>query len=83
MKQFYFLDMIENQGKNLRLGTSIFGLFLCFWMARSNAFSSSFAFSTDSSAVLKLTAPPALQRVSVAIRLSRVGEGKTKTVAQS
>ena len=49
---------------NLRSGTSIFGRFLCLAIARSNAFKISFAFSTDSSAVLKLTAPPTLQRVS-------------------
>ena len=58
-------DKQDVGGGNLRSGTSIFGLFLCLRIARSNAFSISFAFSTDSSAVLKLTAPPTLQRVSV------------------
>ena len=57
------------------MGTSIFGRFLCLRIARSNAFSISFAFSTDSSAVLKLTAPPTLQRVSVGREAFKQGGG--------
>ena len=68
-------DKQDGGGGNLRGGTSIFGRFLCLRIARSNAFSISFAFSTDSSAVLKLTAPPTLQRVSAGNWLLSRGRG--------